>query len=346
MDDSIEIQCCPDLNPDPTGQLPCQHYVKKGFCTLPNYFRCLEFLVRNEPALSYSAVDAYAACHRRFYWAYVVGIEAIEKSWPLILGSHAAKILGWLHDKRIPSERAILSYQAYIKEIIRESMAPEDEETEWGNSDLWKMKAIFDTYIEKEYHLLKGIPEVRFQWNFPDLPRVKGFIDLCEDPDLGGVINAWEFKYTGNPDNFAKFPIGDQLTTYFLAEPKIQKMTNRCLCIPGMWKKKETKKQKSETMLDFFERCKKEVSRNPKESFLDRTYYRNEFDLEGYKEKIKRVSMEIINYIKEGKGMEPFYQNKRACLHPFRCDFLRVCENNIHDPWALVDAYKPKGGKK
>lgn len=346
LNDSIEIHVCPDLDDPMDGIKPCTHYVKGGFCTLPNYFRCLEWMVRHEPVLSYSAMSEYTACHRRFYWAYICGIEAIEKSWPLILGTHAAKILGWLHDQRIPPEKAIEKYQLYIKELIEATMVPEedDEETKWGSPDLWKMKAVFDVYIEKGYLSLRGIPEVGFRWNFEGYPQVKGFIDLklTTDPSTS---EAWEFKYTGNSGNYTKFLIEDQLKTYFLSDPKILKITNRCLCPPGIWKKKGTKTKDPETMLEFFERCKKEVTRNLGESFLDRIYYRHEFDLEEYKEDAKILSIEIINFLKEGKGIRPFYRNKKACLSPFRCDFLKCCENDIKEPWSVIDTFKSRGKK-
>lgn len=112
-------QICPDFVDDPTRGLPCQHYVKSGFCTLSNHFRCLEYVTRNEPALSYSAVSDYAACHRKFYWSWMCGIEALEKPWAMQLGLYASTILGWLHDQKMPWEAAVARYRAYIDQLIK-----------------------------------------------------------------------------------------------------------------------------------------------------------------------------------------------------------------------------------
>jgi hypothetical protein len=91
---------------------------------------------------------------------------------------------------------------------------------------------------------------------------------------------------------------------------------------------------------------KSDIRKNPTAYFYDRRYWRNEFDLEAYKFKAQRISDEIVTYIKEGKGMIPFYQNKKNCLNPWACDFLRCCENDISDPWNLIEAYKKRSAKR
>ena len=348
-------QFCPDFVDDQTGILPCNHYAKGGFCILQNYFRCLNYIAIREPNLSYTAVSDYTACHRKFYLSWLLGVESIEKPWAMKLGLFASSILGWLHDEKISSEVAVKRYQTYMNRIIGETMDPEDDVLEYGNVDLWKMKAMFDIYVELGYHQLRGITEYEFRWKFDGLPKLHGFIDLYNNLPVINAneidhINAenskgteaWEFKWTGNANNFSKFLIGDQLSTYFLADPKINCIVNRCFLYPQIYQKKSTKVKVGETILDFFERCKSDIRKNPTAYFYDRKYWRNEFDLDAYKLKIQRVSEEIMSYIKEGKGMDPFYQNKKNCLNPWPCDFLKCCENDIKDPWNLVSAYKKK----
>ena len=156
---------------------------------------------------------------------------------------------------------------------------------------------------------------------------------------------GWEYKYTGNPDNFNRIAIMDQLITYFLSDPKILTMTNRCFCYPGFYLKKGKGSKPAENILDFYKRCKDEALNHPKDVFLDRKYYRNEFDLENYKTRIHRVTKEIVSYIREG-GMDPFYQNKKNCFNPWPCDFLKVCEMDLTEPWTLENAYHKKSPQR
>ena len=245
----------------------------------------------------------------------------------------------------------------WLIELSGKLESPEDDAKEYGHIDLWKMKAMFDIYVELNYHQLKGIPEYKFLWNFEGLPHVKGYLDLynrvpvINATEIGNLTSngkgaeGWEFKWSGNADNFSKFLIGDQLTTYFLADDTITCMTNRCFLYPQTYQKKATKVKVGETILDYFERAKSDIRNNPTAYFYDRKYWRNEFDLEAYKLKAKRISTEIVTYIRESKGIEPFYQNKKM-LNPWPCDFLRCCENDISDPWNLIKAYKKRGSRK
>lgn len=337
-------QFCPDFTDDQTGQLPCTHYIKGGYCTQEEYFRCLNYVALKEPTLSYTAMSDYVACHRKFYWSWLVGMESIEKPWAMKLGLFASTILGWLHDQKF-SEVAVQRYNNYMDRIIGETIDPEDDAKEFGHIDLWKMKAMFDIYVELGYHQLKGETEYGFKWNFDGLPKIKGYIDL-RNRSMPDQSDAFEFKWTGNADNFSKFPISDQLMTYFLADPSINSMTNRCFLYPQTYQKKATKVKTGETILDYFKRAKSDIQKNPTAYFYDRRYWRNEFDLEAYKLKAQRISSEIVTYIREGKGMDPFYQNKKNCFNPWACDFLRCCENDISDPWNLVEAYKKRSVKR
>ena len=333
---ACEDQC------DAPGQ-PCAHYIQGGYCTLGNHFRCPEYIIHNEPPLSFSAIDTYSQCHRKFYWGWLTGLEMVEKSWALQLGSHAAKILGWLHDSKV--ENSVGLYQEYIESLIKQTTDPEDDERKYGHSDIWKMKAMFDAYIKMDLHTMKGISEYEFRWNELEIPKVHGFIDLIQlvthEEHFG-----YEFKWTGNPDNYGKFENGEQYMAYFIGDPKISRITNRCFVAPHISPRKATKKQSSESIQDFYQRVYDDVlAMNFHKYFIDRTYWRSEFDLEAYKIKAKRVAQEIMRYIDEG-GIEPFYQNRKACLNPFRCDFLPACSNDMQKPWEMTECYKKRGTVK
>jgi len=324
--------------------VPCSHYINGGYCTLANHFRCLEYVIHHEPPLSYSAIDTYTSCHRKFYWNWLVGLEPVEKSWAVQLGSHAATILGWLHNSTIESPKAVEMYNDYIESLIKETTDPESEDRQYGHVDIWKMKAMFDAYVKLDLHTLRGITEYEFRWNEPGYPRVHGFIDLVQlvthEEHFG-----YEFKWTGNPDSYSKFMMEDQCSAYFIGDPKINRITNRLFVTPDMRQKKTTKKQVGESILDFYQRMYDDIlNLNLQRYFIDRTYWRSEFYLEAYKVKAARTASEIMRYIDEG-GIAPFYQNKKNCLSPFRCDYLLVCENNIERPWEM-ECYKKRGENK
>lgn len=328
---------------DAPGQ-PCAHYVRGGYCTLGNHFRCPEFILHNEPPLSFSAIDTYSQCHRKFQLGWLIGLELIEKSWAIKLGTHAATILGWLHNSQIEIPAAVELYKDYIESLIKETTDPEDSERKYGHPDIWKMKAMFDAYIKLDFHTMRGITEYEFRWNEIEVPKVHGFIDLVELVTYEKHF-GYEFKWTGNADHYGRFQNGEQYMSYFIGDPKIERITNRCFVPPLVSPKKATKKQSSESIFDFYQRVYDDVIQmNKTKYFIDRTYWKSEFDLEAYKVKAKRVAMEIMRYIDEG-GNEPFYQNRKACMSPFRCDFLPVCENDIQKPWEM-ECYQKRGERK
>jgi len=333
------FEICQDMSAQPNGI--CSHYIKNGFCSLPSHFRCAEYVVRNEPKLSYSAIDTYSSCHRKFYWSQMIGLELIEKSWAMKLGSCASVILGWLHDERIPIDQAVQKYRDYIEDLIKQTMDPENPDLTYGHVDAWKMKAIFDAYIKLDLHTIRGITECQFRWSEPDFPKVHGYIDLVKLLTYDNHI-GYEFKYTADADNYTKLTEGDQLITYFIGDPAIERMTLRCLVKPSLRQKQATKKAVGESMIDLYERMYQDIlGRNIHHYFIDRSFWRSEFDLEAYKAKAKTIAKEIVSYL-EGGGIERFYQNKKACFHPFTCDFVRVCENEIMEPWNMCDRYQKR----
>lgn len=335
----VEDSPCPAFSGLDNGL--CSHYIKGGYCSTSEFFRCPEYIIRNEPPLSYSAIDTYCHCHRKFYWSYLKGLESLEKSWALKLGSCASHILGLLHNASIPIDEAVAQYKEYMSDLIDQTVDSEEEDLKYGHIDAWKMKALFDGYIALDFHTMRGEVEKEFRWSEPGLPKVHGYIDYV---DLSVYENhiGYEFKYTTDSDRYTKLTIGDQIMTYFIGAPTLQRITNRCFVPPGYRQKKATKKQVGESMLDFYERVLDDVKTCHKTKyFIDKSYWRSEFDLDQYKAKAASIAREIITYINM-RTMEPFYQNKKACYSPFMCDFIRVCENEIYDPENLVDSYRQR----
>ncbi len=303
---------------------PCTSYVKGGFCSRPDLFRCLEYIKVHEPAISFSAIKDFTQCHRKYWYAWGQGIELIEKSRALRLGSMADQILSCLHDSRnvglnpTPEEQ----YTKMINAEIEKTIDPEDSDSV-GDLDLWKMKALFDGYIELDRHTLKGITQHEFRWNEVEYPKLHGYIDLTLREDKFGD----EFKYTNNPDWYSeRWNMNDQLSAYFIGMPDLEQFRVICLVPPAL------KMKKNETITKFYARMREDViQRSITAYFITTTFWRSEFDLEAYKRKAKMVSEEIMHYIVQDpiKLADPFYQNLSACYSPYECDFIHICRSGV-----------------
>jgi hypothetical protein len=70
---------CPDID---LTRKPCLYYVKDelhpGFCTRSNHFRCIEYIRRKDPILSFSYLGKYKACKREFRNSWLMGYKAKE----------------------------------------------------------------------------------------------------------------------------------------------------------------------------------------------------------------------------------------------------------------------------
>ncbi len=301
---------------------PCTSYIKGGYCTRNDQFRCIEFIRRHEPTLSFTSIKDYAQCHRKFYLAHVQGLEPIEKNRALTLGSLAAIIIGMLHAS-IDKDTAVNRYKTLINAEIEKTIDPEDGESV-GDLSLWAMKAMFDAYIENDIHSLKGVTEKRFLWNEPGYPRVKGFIDLVDIYGFGH-----EFKYTQSPDWYDRFTMQDQLSSYFVGDPEIIRFDLHLLAYPTI------RFKKSETITQLYERTKNQIVKaSTAVYFIHRSYWREEFDLNAYKNKAKMVCEEIMKYLDMAAEsnmdpMYPFYQDFSSCKCPFECDFIDICRTGV-----------------
>ncbi len=58
---------------------PCRYYIKTGLCSRADMFRCIEYIARFEPVLSYSGVNHFMKCPRLYYLADIKGIQLKEQ---------------------------------------------------------------------------------------------------------------------------------------------------------------------------------------------------------------------------------------------------------------------------
>jgi hypothetical protein len=314
---------CPDMD---ASIKPCTHFVQGGTCTMPNHFRCLEYIIRKEPPMSFSSISDFKACPRKYLHRWINGWKSKEKGWALILGSHASKILGILHDKQY-EEDCIERYNAYINEVITASEDPEDEDCQFGEPSFWVMKCMFDTYVEKGMHSKKGNTEYEFHWDMPEYPKVHGYLDFCNLTTYDDTFGD-EFKYTGQADRYDKFAVEEQLSAYFIGVPQLKRMTVTCFVPPNYTP--YNSKRKKESINEFIIRCKEEINKHWSAHVVSKTYWREEMDLERYKGEAREIAHMIVKYIETGND-NTFYQNRKECRNMFPCDFIPVCKYGVMD---------------
>jgi hypothetical protein len=308
-----------------THSKPCNYFMQGGLCKLDWMFRCIEYQRRIEVKLSFSSFSAYVHCNRSFWYSKICGLEPKVAPTPVLLGKYASIILKELHSA---GDRFQFSPLQFVKQFMKQDNEVSDEETpdENLNSSLIAMAALFDAYVELKRSAEKGKTEYYFELKEPDCPSIHGFIDCLVD-----YMNyAFEFKYTKNPNYYHKFNVENQLMTYFLGVPSLQRITVRAIHSP------ELKKNRKESLEDYYSRVKFDVQARPGYYFKDTNYFRTEFDLEAFKEKLKRIAEEISH--KLDYGIDGFYQNPFACFSPSKCVYYSICDSGV----ISADIYRKK----
>jgi len=254
--------------------------------------------------LSYSQIQSWTRCKRKWYLAQIVGLEPVELAGPLKRGGIASDVLDLVH-----------TGDANPLAPIKKAYSIERESEDKVERDLAALEGVFTWYIGSEYAEMKGRTQYHWEWKEPDYPRLQGYLDLMY-PNEDSI--AYEFKYTGNPDNYSRFTLQDQLSAYFLGVPTLQRITLRAIQTPTL------KPTKGESQNQYIERVLIDCKRQPKKYVTDTHYWRSEFDLEAYREKARWVAKEIVEAC--DRGEKGCYQNLNACYAPGQCEFLKVCE--------------------
>ena len=193
--------------------------------------------------------------------------------------------------------------------------------------ELGKIHALSRAYCESPYIEVKGQTQAEFHWDFPDFPRVHGYGDLLVQLSTDPACWIYEFKYSTNPDNYSKFTMSDQLSTYFLGMPDAVKAIVRVFQVPAM------RQGANEEMGAFVERVYSDIKGRPRHYVKDNSYWRSEFaeDMEMVKTKARLINEDIHRtlhlFSEGGLGVGAWMQNKQACFSPFPCHYLPICEN-------------------
>jgi len=293
---------------------PCIHSIenKFDFCELPEMFRCIEWIRRNEPTLSYSTIrDSF--CKRKLYWSYIAGIQLVIKPLPMKLGEIAGQILNLLHNGET----------TLIETFNLDSLKDGD-----GNLpfQIMAMLGLFKGYKEREFNSIKGITQSRFEWREEGYPHIIGYMDLKTYDKIG-----YEFKYSSKPDAYKeKFIIQDQVATYFLGNPTLERITVRAIQVPQL------KLAKNESLENYRDRVHQDFLTRPLHYINDTSFWRNEFNYDEIREKYKMIANEIQRFIEMG-GLRFFYQSNgpNTCFGDTtgtmmsNCQYLQICESGV-----------------
>jgi hypothetical protein len=206
---------------------------------------------------------------------------------------------------------------------------------------LWEAKAYaiyeaFNALIGREQVDYSYQGQKEFYYQEDGYPRIHGFIDLHAN-DSSQFI---ELKVGKNPKFYTNpFFMRSQLGTYFLSNPKYKKGIVWAIKVPQLMR---TKQYKDESLGDYKDRCVRVMVSHPNDYFpgydadsktFGVTFYRTAYDideninqyemgLEGLKNRYRMISWQI----QKCAEMEYWYANGNSCLHPFECNYKRVCE--------------------
>jgi hypothetical protein len=291
--------------------LPCRYYIKDQYCSLDNFFLCIEARKRKAPRISHSELSTYGKCYRMWWLSYMVGLERVNPPIRLLAG----KIFSECLDQLLSNNP-----QSTYQQVIQKYSSYKDEKGEFPRELLmitaW-MEALEQLPISEE----KGEVQYEFTWSDLDYPRIHGFLDFVRMDADDKPSYAKEFKYSSNPEGWNKFTLCNQLGTYFLGVeiPRIEAVIFK---VPQLKMKKGKNEESGE---EFKDRVKKEILLNKLEYITKQNYYRNEFNLEEVKRRYQVMTKELYDRLQVGESAFWMTDNRETC---FRCDFLEICSND------------------
>ncbi len=283
-----------------TDTKQCMYYLNGGMCSKDGRFRCEEYIKQKEPVLSYSGVNSFMKCPRKYYWSSMRGLKVKEHLMgdPLKIG---LTVDGYITGGMSPSNLSDSVAMAKINAMCDACAILIDP-----LNNIWP-------HYSGQRELL---------WQEDDYPSVLCKIDL-EKKDGTGFV---ELKCSSRPDFYTNpFYIHDQCGTYFLANPKYQTCEVWVIRVPAL------RLGKNEDIEGFKERCYNDMVAKPEWYFNEydganktfgSTFYRNEFELDEIKKRIKHMGERIVRAVKE----DYWYQDRQQCMLPGKCDYMSVCD--------------------
>ena len=303
---------CKDL--DNSTKTPCNSYIPTGFCSKPNYFRCVEYMANNEPIISYSAMRDFLKCEKLYYHTFVSGNELIEKSDALNISSYV--------DSCLSQKKVDITSK---------------ENTVW----LQKARAIIDgmATLEITKHIVNQDfePQEEFGIRMDGLPLIHGFIDFHHVSGRFFLKLETTKKIDDYKQDKFKFKIEDQCGIYFLSNPTYE----FCVILPIKIPELEYNENK-ETIEQYHNRCLADIVNRPRHYFVNYNYETKKFGIKLYRQEIDEN--ELIKLCKwaaqsiQQCAKENYWpMRKGSCFSPIKCDFYEACSIGISE-----DRYRRK----
>jgi len=324
-----------------------------GYCKQPKSFRCVADVCRIIP-LSHSSVSDFCTCHYLYYLKKILGIEIRP---PFLSSALKAGVL-WDSTKQLH-----LGEKKSLRDIINTY--------EIDDYTVAKVKAIYSAYkyleigVDPGYELQAKI-DMTYDIILPPsqfVPSItvgnnhaKEIVNLWKEAkDQSEDDRKWIFplKIAGFYDRkysnyFAEdklsskteyytevYPITNQVATYFLADPNLEKVVMEVVQFPQQKILKETKKRTQEESPDqLYERVYSEILSRPSNYFIGynretkrygKKFYRGEFPLSEIADSYPQIVIEILSC----RWSNNWYKNRKACNNQYGkvCSHLPICEN-------------------
>lgn len=314
----------------------CQYYeeaeneLENGFCSLPDFYRCLATTKKVIP-LSYSSVSDFLTCHHLYYLKAIRGVRTKDEavSSPLKMGTLWDKVLQKYLGGKIYDDAG---QETTIPDIINTYQI--------DPMDVAKVKGIYRAYkdleitVEPGYDLQAKIDLViPFDKVWGDRTPVELLVTGYYDRKY--PTSFVENKFSSRPDNyFDTYFLQSQIGTYFLADPELEYCIMEVVRVPDL---KHTGRFKDEGPEDYQERIYQDVISRPSFYFpgwnfatrrYGKKYYRNEFNMEDLRSRYLHIFREIF----DARVMDGWYRDDRACnniLPGISCDMLSCCRNGV-----------------
>ncbi len=320
--------------------------------------------------LTHSSEKAWHACHRRYYFAYVLGVRKANASEPLRIGSMWHLGVGAYEAGESIDDVENMIRRAYADQGCPSCLAPEEFALEEekvvamvrGHHAQYAADAILKSVaIEKPFALPIINPETgRPTPNFTDA----GMIDrIAELPD--GTFCLVERKTTSEsiaPDSpyWMALRNDPQISRYFLAAQAlgfdVTKIVYDVIKKPMIRPRQITKAEQAyanahgdycgmkitgpcpdrETPKMYGARLLADLKARPEFYFARNEIARLDSDLDEFKQDLWDTQKDIAAANLRGR----YVRNASSCLEPFQCEYLEVCGDLSANHELIPDGFR------
>jgi CRISPR/Cas system-associated exonuclease Cas4 (RecB family) len=289
----------------PAEGKPCKHYIRPehtneaGLCTLPDKFVCLEALNKKLPAISYTSLQDWIQCKKRYYLRKIQGIEPIPHTYNDAL--KAGALWDWHFQGR------------YFDKI-----------EEYQPSEILQAKVQAVIQAHNKIFGMENLGVLQYETRVP----VEGW-NIHVKIDRAYEDHIVEMKLSGNPDWYTKLEnISMQVGTYMLAYEGWGYARMEVARLPQL------RCKDGEEPEAFAKRCYDDImgrvgyyflGYNSNHKVWGKIFHKNEFNYEEIRAIYKQVLLEIASSVEKNA----WYPNTFSCLNPQPCHYLPIRKSGV-----------------